>query len=154
VVPFARSHCGAPSRNSDRRLQHGGYHAANFFFRHPQVFDTLVSISGLFQLSLFIGDYSDDLVYLQLADSLFARAERSPLSSTATARARSSSASGRALGGPDAPGCAPDEGDPGGEGNPGWIDFWGYDVNHDWPWWQKMLPYILGSWIWRNASYD
>lgn len=24
-----------------------------------------------------------------------------------------------------------------------WIDFWGYDVNHDWPWWQKQLPYFL-----------
>lgn len=24
-----------------------------------------------------------------------------------------------------------------------WIDFWGYDVNHDWPWWRKQLPYFL-----------
>jgi esterase/lipase superfamily enzyme len=23
------------------------------------------------------------------------------------------------------------------------VDFWGYDVNHDWPWWQKQLPYFL-----------
>ena len=23
------------------------------------------------------------------------------------------------------------------------IDFWGGDVNHDWPWWKKMLPYFL-----------
>jgi esterase/lipase superfamily enzyme len=28
---------------------------------------------------------------------------------------------------------------------PHWIDFWGGDVNHDWPWWQKMLPYFLGK---------
>lgn len=26
-----------------------------------------------------------------------------------------------------------------------WFDFWGYDVNHDWPWWRKMLPYFLGK---------
>ena len=30
-----------------------------------------------------------------------------------------------------------------------WCDFWGYDVNHDWPWWFKQmryfLPYILGD---------
>jgi len=25
------------------------------------------------------------------------------------------------------------------------IDFWGYDVNHDWPWWRKMMPYFLGE---------
>ena len=30
-----------------------------------------------------------------------------------------------------------------------WCDFWGYDVNHDWPWWFKQmryfLPYLLGE---------
>ena len=24
-----------------------------------------------------------------------------------------------------------------------WCDFWGYDVNHDWPWWFKMMRYFL-----------
>jgi len=22
---------------------------------------------------------------------------------------------------------------------PAWVDIWGDDVNHDWPWWKKML---------------
>ena len=30
-----------------------------------------------------------------------------------------------------------------------WCDFWGYDVNHDWPWWSRQLryflPYLLGD---------
>ena len=26
---------------------------------------------------------------------------------------------------------------------PCWSDLWGYDVNHDWPWWQRQLPYFL-----------
>ena len=30
-----------------------------------------------------------------------------------------------------------------GKGIPNWIDFWGGDVNHDWPWWRRMLPYFL-----------
>ena len=25
-----------------------------------------------------------------------------------------------------------------------WI-LWGHDVDHDWPWWRKMLPYALGK---------
>ena len=29
-----------------------------------------------------------------------------------------------------------------------WVDFWGWDVNHDWPWWHKQVayfvPYLLG----------
>jgi esterase/lipase superfamily enzyme len=28
---------------------------------------------------------------------------------------------------------------------PCWVDIWGYDVNHDWPWWKRMMPYILGK---------
>ncbi len=24
-----------------------------------------------------------------------------------------------------------------------WIDFWGYDVDHDWPWWKKQMLYFL-----------
>ena len=30
-----------------------------------------------------------------------------------------------------------------------WCDFWGYDVNHDWPWWFRQMryfiPFILGD---------
>ncbi len=25
---------------------------------------------------------------------------------------------------------------------PVWVDFWGYDVNHDWPWWRKQIAYF------------
>ena len=28
---------------------------------------------------------------------------------------------------------------------PAWIDLWGHDVNHDWPWWRLQLPYFLGK---------
>jgi esterase/lipase superfamily enzyme len=28
-------------------------------------------------------------------------------------------------------------------GIPAWVDRWGYDVSHDWPWWKKQLPYFL-----------
>ena len=27
---------------------------------------------------------------------------------------------------------------------PAWIDFWGHDVAHDWPWWRRQMPYFLG----------
>ncbi len=26
-----------------------------------------------------------------------------------------------------------------------WFDYWGYDVNHDWPWWYKQLRYFIPS---------
>ena len=24
-----------------------------------------------------------------------------------------------------------------------WVDFWGYDVDHDWDWWKKQFAYFL-----------
>ena len=29
------------------------------------------------------------------------------------------------------------------KGIPAWTDFWGYDVDHDWPWWKKQVRYFL-----------
>jgi esterase/lipase superfamily enzyme len=26
---------------------------------------------------------------------------------------------------------------------PATFDYWGYDVDHDWPWWRRMLPHQL-----------
>ncbi len=28
-----------------------------------------------------------------------------------------------------------------------WCDFWGYDVNHDWPWWFRQMRYFLPKMI-------
>ena len=41
----------------------GAYHAANVLFRHPDLFDGLIAISGLYGVSGFVGDYVDDAVY-------------------------------------------------------------------------------------------
>ena len=26
-----------------------------------------------------------------------------------------------------------------------WVDYWGYDVDHDWPWWRVQFPYFIQS---------
>ena len=31
------------------------------------------------------------------------------------------------------------------KGIPHHLELWGHDVDHDWPWWRKMLPYYLGK---------
>lgn len=33
-----------------------------------------------------------------------------------------------------------------------WVDFWGFDVNHDWPWWRKQIRYFL-PWMLEGTSY-
>jgi esterase/lipase superfamily enzyme len=34
------------------------------------------------------------------------------------------------------------------KGIPHELDVWGHDVNHDWPWWRKMLPYAIERMGW------
>jgi hypothetical protein len=57
-VPLIRS------RNHDPRLtsagcSFGGYHAANVALRHPDIFTGMLSMSGAFDLSSFLGGYYD-----------------------------------------------------------------------------------------------
>jgi len=122
----------------------GAFHAANFFFRAPQIFDTVIALSGLYHASFFFGDYSDELVYLNSpidclpnmpADHaympLFRRSqmifcvgqgawEDELLESTrrldAVLRAKNI---------------------------PAWVDYWGHDVAHDWVWWKKQIRYFI-----------
>ena len=41
----------------------GGFHAGNFFFRRPDLFDTLLALSGLYYAGYFFPNYSDPLIY-------------------------------------------------------------------------------------------
>lgn len=145
VVPFIKGHC----QDTDQKMlttgcSMGGYHAGNFFFRHPDVFDTMICLSGLFQLRMFIGDYSDDLVYFN-----------SPLQYLPNLNDDWYLAQYRTSNIVVCVGQGAWEDDMRADAHalktileqknvPAWIDFWGHDVNHDWPWWQKQLPYYLG----------
>ncbi len=41
----------------------GGYHAMTFGLRHPFEVNRIISLSGMFDISMFTGGYSDDNVY-------------------------------------------------------------------------------------------
>src|SRR6185436_11205496 len=55
LVPFVRDLSGW-ERAWATGASMGGYHAANVTFRHPDLFDGLIALSGLYQLGLFVGD--------------------------------------------------------------------------------------------------
>ncbi len=146
VVPLIRQHCGDRNiKTISTGCSMGAYHSVNFFFRHPDVFDTVIALSGLYRLDMFIGDYMDQNVYfntplaylLDQNDPWYLDQYRQSkiiicvgqgawedamIADTFTLK--------RIL---DA------------KGIPHWIDMWGQDVNHDWPWWRKMMPYFLES---------
>jgi esterase/lipase superfamily enzyme len=145
LAPVIHARCGGETRLLSTGVSMGGYHAANFFFRHPDIFDSLISLSGLFQLSMFIGDYLDDNVFYN-SPLLFLPQITDPWYLEKYRRSRIILCAGQ--------GAWEDamlidihrmEEVLKAKDIPAWIDLWGPDVNHDWPWWRKQMPYFLGK---------
>ena len=64
-IPFVKSHSGWTDPMVTTGCSMGGYHSANFYFRHPDVFDTVIALSGIYDVRYFVGnDISDVDVYL------------------------------------------------------------------------------------------
>lgn len=152
VVPFAHGLAGPEALLFTTGCSMGGYHSANFFFRHPDVFDGVISISGLFQLSMFIGGYVDETVYFN-SPLLYLGNLEDPQRLELYRRSQIVICAGQ--------GAWEEEMNADiarlrwileTKGIPAWIDLWGYDVNHDWPWWRKMLPYFLGELMGESNS--
>lgn len=122
----------------------GAMHAANLFFRRPDLFDQVFAISGLYDSKMFFGDYMDELLYQNTPVEYLSHMswdhpyiemynqrkilivvgqgdwEEPLLNSTRwldhVLRSKGIHAQ---------------------------IDYWGYDVSHDWPWWFKMVEHYV-----------
>lgn len=144
AVPFIREHSGAAGGLLTTGCSMGAYHAANFFFRRPDIFDSVIALSGLYGPQHFVRDYRDDNVYfnfplLYLADlddpwyldqfrhsNIIICVGQGAWEEDCVRETRALEDVLKRL------------------DVPAWVDYWGYDVNHDWPWWRKMWPYFLG----------
>ena len=143
IASFIHQRCGAETKLLATGVSMGGYHSANFFFRHPDVFDALVSLSGLFQLRMFIGDYMDGNVYFN-SPLLYLSNLEDPWYLDQYRRSDIVICAGQGAW-EDAMNADIEELRRILERKavPAWIDLWGQDVSHDWPWWRKQLPYFL-----------
>jgi esterase/lipase superfamily enzyme len=142
VAPFVRELTGRETAWLTGASM-GAYHAANALFRHPDLFDGLIAMSGLYQLRMFIGDAVDDPVYFNspllflpgLEDTWYLdrlRAARIAIVVGQGAWEEEMIEDTHAL-----------EEILRAKRIPAIVDYWGHDVNHDWPWWRKMLPHYL-----------
>jgi esterase/lipase superfamily enzyme len=123
----------------------GAYYSGNFFFRYPQYFDTLIALSGVYSTKYFFGDYVSDAVYFnspldylpQLQDEYYLDQYR---------HSRIVICCGQ--------GAYEDEMLH--ETHllqdllqhkqiPARIDYWGQDVDQDWPWWNRQIHYYVTS---------
>ena len=143
VVPYVRHVCANPSaRIVTTGASFGAFHAANTLFRRPDLFGGLIGMSGFYDLEPdYLRGYSDDNVYFN-NPMWYVRHLSGPGLETLRTASRIVLVSGR--GAYEAPGASQRFSDLLNEkGIPHLMDFWGPDVNHDWPWWRRMLPYYL-----------
>ena len=124
----------------------GAFHAANAFFRRPELFDTLISLSGLFYAADGFPHYSDDLTYANSPQDFLQQMptdhpwmqmyrQRRLIFCIGQGRwevetLQSTREMDRIL----------KE-----KGVPAWFNYWGYDVNHDWPSWRNQLAYFMNT---------
>ncbi len=142
VVPFARAETGRDLVWATG-CSMGAFHAANFFFKRPDLFSSVIALSGLYQPRLFVGEYSDDDVYFN--SPLYYLPElRDPWHLELYRRSRIVFCVGQ--------GAWEDEALADThqlqellhrKGVPATFDYWGHDVEHHWYWWQKMLRHHL-----------
>lgn len=147
VVPFLRDHCRTPEiRAVTNGCSMGAYHAVNFYFKHPGLFAGVIACSGLYRLDrrefgLTSADipavyYNSPLAYLggftepwlleeYRRGTIMVSVGQGAWDEEALEDTRGLEAICRA------------------KAIPAWIDIWGHDVNHDWPWWYKQMNHFL-----------
>ena len=62
VVPFVQGRAGG-AKIGTLGASFGAYHAVNFGFRHPDVCDKVVGLSGIYDIHSFLDGHWDELCY-------------------------------------------------------------------------------------------
>lgn len=124
----------------------GGYHACNFFFRRPDLFDTLLSLSGLYYAGFFFPNYTDPLIYNNSPYDFLCNMPENHSYWDIYRRRRIVMCVGQ--------GAWEDELLESTrqmdallhqKNIPAWVDYWGFDVSHDWFWWRQQIVYFMGK---------
>ena len=145
VLPLIRKDCGdGENRPLTTGASLGAFLAANEYFKHPDVFRGVIAMSGSYDVRSYLKGHYDDNVYfnnpidylpgldddhflptLQKAEAIIIMSGQGNYEAPERSRALSDILREKGI--------------------PHTLDLWGADVDHDWPWWRKMLPYALGK---------
>jgi len=144
LIPYIQKKTGYTDKMITTGCSMGAYHAANFFFRHPDVFDTLIALSGIYDARFFVGHHLDihDVYLNSPVDYLtnitdpwyidqYKESDIIICSGTGDWEEESIQHTKHLKHILEQ------------KEIPAWIDFWGSDVDHDWPWWRIQIAFFL-----------
>ena len=124
----------------------GAMHAANFFFRRPDIFDTLIALSGLYNAADSFPLYSDELTYANSPEDFLRNMPDDHPWMNLYRQRRICVCIGQ--------GRWEDETLPSTRnldtilaqrGIPAWFSYWGYDCDHDWPFWRQQIKFFMAE---------
>jgi len=144
VAPFIQNHCQSPGITiTTTGSSFGAYHAANSVLKHPDVFQRCIAMSGVYDMRrLADGHYDDNLYYNNPVDYIPGLNDPYLLHHLHRAEIRLVTGSGPY-----------EESGPtyalsevlSRKGIPHFVDNWGPDGGHDWPYWKKQMhSYVNG----------
>lgn len=144
VVPHIRRCMQSPSaRIGVTGASFGAFHAANVFFRRPDLFDALIGMSGFYDLRPgYLNGYHSDEIYFNNPLSFLPNLEDQGVLETLRRHSQIHILTGQ--GAYEAPNASRRLSEALWLKNiPHNLDVWGHDVNHDWPWWRRMLSHSI-----------
>ena len=142
VIPFIKTKTSWDSQIITTGASLGAFHAANLFFKRPDLIDGVLAMSGDYDLSSYTDGYWDDDVYFNSPfhylqhlndDHILSklRSSRHVHLVSGSGDYESPDASRRLSAILASKGIAHE------------LDIWGNDMPHDWDTWRAMLPYFL-----------
>jgi esterase/lipase superfamily enzyme len=143
VLPLIRKDSGDENaRPLTTGASLGAFLAANAYFKHPDLFRGVIAMSGSYDVRSYLKGFYDDNVYfnnpadylpnlnddhylpmLQKADAIYILSGKGSYEAPERSQYLADILQAKGI--------------------PHTLDLWGADVNHDWPWWRRMLPYAL-----------
>lgn len=144
VVPYIRSKTSDETPIITCGASLGALHAANLYFRRPDLLGGVIGMSGDYNLQTYTKGYWDDDVYFNSPVHYMEKLD----DDYHLPRLRRASSIHIVTGSGDYEN--PDasrklSGILHGKGIPHELDIWGPDMPHDWPTWRAMLPHYLGT---------
>ncbi len=122
----------------------GATHALNFFLRFPDLFDGVIALSGVYHAGYFFPNYTDGRIY---ENSSLDTLQNIPWDHPYLEKYRRSQIIVCVGQGRWEAECLEDtrllQQQLERLQVPAWIDYWGWDCDHDWPWWRKQFPYFI-----------
>ena len=120
----------------------GATHAVNLYFRFPTLFDRLLALSGIYTAAYGFDDYMDEMVYLNSPEHYLPN--MSPDHPYIDLYNRNKGVICVGLGAWEMPESTRNiDHILRSKGIRLWVDYWGQDCAHDWPWWYKQCDYFL-----------